>query len=148
MRKKPAIIRYVKGNERVPHQKRKVAIMVNANKITRANILEAILAQDWESLETEPMQEVARKMLATIEKQKNAPKKPSKAAQENARLAHEVAMIMPEDGTAVTSIWVMEHVNGIMKPQKVSSVMKVLINKGRIEKVPCVDGKHVGYKLI
>ena len=70
----------------------------------------------------------------------------SKAALENERLAHEVAKVMPEGEVVLTS-WIMEHVNGIMTPQKCVKVMQVLIDKKRVVKVPKVQGRYTGYKL-
>lgn len=71
----------------------------------------------------------------------------SKAALENERLAHEVAKVMPEGEVVLTS-WIMEHVHGIMTPQKCVKVMQVLIDKERVVKVPKVQGRYTGYKLV
>lgn len=89
--------------------------------------------------------EVAQKMLVSLSKKPE--KKPSKAALDNERLAHEVAMVMPEGEPVLTS-WIMEHVKGIATPQKCAAVMRVLVEKGRVEKVPGFQKGYVGYKLI
>ena len=90
--------------------------------------------------------EVAQKMLASLNK-KPEKKQPSKAALENERLAHEVALVMPEGEPVLTS-WIMEHCKGITTPQKCTAVMRVLIEKERVEKIPNFQKGYVGYKLI
>jgi DNA mismatch repair ATPase MutS len=100
--------------------------------------------------EVEAPEEVVTKAeqhLAALTKKSGAPKQLSKAAIENEKLAHEVAMVMPED-TAVTTKWIMEHVNGIATSQKCVAVMNVLMNKGRVGKFYNVEGRNVGYKLL
>ena len=89
--------------------------------------------------------QVAQKMLASLSKKPE--KKPSKAALDNERLAHEIAMVMPESEPVLTS-WIMEHVNGIATPQKCTAIMRVLVEKGRVEKVPNFQKGCIGYKLI
>ena len=121
--------------------------MATKNTITRAQVLAAVVEGDFETLMREDARDVAAKMLASITKKSTAPNKPSKAAQENERLAHEVAKVMPENEVVLTS-WIMEHVNGIMTPQKCVKVMQVLIEKGRVEKVLKVQGRYTGYKLV
>lgn len=89
----------------------------------------------------------AEQHLVTLTKKSSAPKVESKAAKENATLAHQVAMVMPE-GEAVLTSWIMSHVDGIMTPQKCTKVMQILIDKGRVEKVEKVKGRYIGYKLV
>ena len=121
------------------------------NTVTRIDVLTAIIAKDWDFLSNEDAQTVASKMLASLEKARDkADKKattPSKAALENEKLAHDVAMIMPENEIVLTS-WIMERMKGIATPQKCTKVMAVLIAKNRVEKIAKVKGKYVGYKLI
>ena len=121
--------------------------MATKNTITRAEVLTAVVKGDFDTLMRADAREVAGKMLASITRKSDTPKKPSKAAQENERLAHEVAMAMPENEVVLTS-WIMEHVSGIMTPQKCVKVMQVLIDKGRVEKVLKVQGRYTGYKLV
>jgi len=127
------------------------------NTITRAEALEAAiylmgLAAD-ETINTDnatnwnEAAEVLRKMHASITKPREKSNEPSKAAKENIRLAGEVLKVMP-DGEPVLTSWIMEHVNGIMTPQKCTKVMAVLIDAGRVEKVEKVKGRYVGYKLV
>lgn len=89
--------------------------------------------------------EVAQKMLASLSKKPE--KKPSKAALENERLAHEIAMIMPEGEPVLTS-WIMEHCKGITTPQKCTAIMRILVEKERVEKIQNFQKGYVGYKLI
>ena len=121
--------------------------MATKNTITRAEVLTAVVNGDFDTLMRADAREVAGKMLASITRKSDAPKKPSKAAEENTRLAHEVLMAMPEGETVLTS-WIMNHVQGIMTPQKCTKVMQVLIEKGRVEKVLKVEGRYTGYKLV
>ena len=85
-------------------------------------------------------------MLVSLSK-KPEKKQPSKAALENERLAHEIALVIPEGEPVLTS-WIMEHCKGIATPQKATAVMRVLIEKGRVEKIPNFQKGYVGYKLI
>lgn len=88
----------------------------------------------------------AEKHLAQLEKPAAKKTGPTKQRIENEKLAHEVAMIMPEDGSPVTNNWIMEHVQGIISASKCTQVMKILIEKGRVEKAP--EKGKMFYKLI
>jgi hypothetical protein len=114
--------------------------------ITRAEVLTAVVNGDFETLSREDARECAAKMLASITKPRKT-SEPSKAAKENIRLASEVLKIMPVDEPVLTS-WIMEHVNGIMTPQKCTKVMQVLLSAGKVEKVEKVKGRYIGYRLI
>ena len=89
--------------------------------------------------------EVAQKMLVSLSKKPE--KKPSKAALDNERLAHEIALVMPEGEPVLTS-WIMEHCKGVTTPQKCTAVMRVLVEKERVQKIPNFQKGYVGYKLI
>lgn len=115
--------------------------------ITRAEVLTAVVKGDYETLAREDAREVAAKMLASITKPREKSNEPSKAAKENVRLAGEVLKVMP-DGEPVLTSWIMDHVNGIMTPQKCTKVMAVLIDAGKVEKVAKVKGRYIGYKLV
>lgn len=115
--------------------------------ITRAEVLTAVVNGDFETLSREDAREVAGKMLASITRPREKSHEPSKAAKENIRLAGEVLKVMP-DGEPVLTSWIMEHVNGIMTPQKCTKVMAVLIDAGKVEKVAKVKGRYIGYKLV
>ena len=124
--------------------------------VTRVAMLELAI-KAFELLESENMLaeltalpaseyvDVAQKMLVSLNKKPE--KKPSKTALDNERLAHEVALVMPEGEPVLTS-WIMEHCKGITTPQKCTAVMRVLIEKERVEKIPNFQKGYVGYKLI
>lgn len=84
--------------------------------------------------------------LATVLTQWTAPRKkstePSKASKENAVLAQRVFDAMPA-GETVDSKWIIEHVDGIMTPQKLTHVISPLVNSGRVRKEKA--GKLLGY---
>lgn len=82
-----------------------------------------------------------------LTKKSIAPKTESRAAKENKVLAGRVLEWMP-DGRPVLTSEIMEHVNGIMTPQKCTKVMGVLIEAGRVKKVEKVKGRYIGYELI
>jgi trans-aconitate methyltransferase len=89
----------------------------------------------------------AKAHLAQLGKKSTAPKTESRAAKENKALAVRVLQWMPSDHPVLTSE-IMEHVNGIMTPQKCTKVMSVLIESGKVRKVEKVKGRYVGYELI
>lgn len=77
---------------------------------------------------------------------------PSKAAVENANLAAAVMQVMPQ-GEAVTGQWIGEHTpnfpvgsKGFPTPQKITAVMSLLIDAGKVSKVKV--GKTMTYTLI
>lgn len=118
--------------------------MAKKNAVTRAEALSAAIALFPENA---PEREVLSKMLASITKPREKSNEPSKAAKENIRLAGEVLKVMPEGEPVLTS-WIMEHVRGIMTPQKCTKVMAVLIEAGKVEKVAKIKGRYIGYKLV
>ena len=89
----------------------------------------------------------ARSHYEQLTKKSTAPKTESRAAKENKALAVRVLQWMPSDHPVLTSE-IMEHVNGIMTPQKCTKVMSVLIESGKVRKVEKVKGRYVGYELI
>lgn len=84
---------------------------------------------------------------AQLGKKSTAPKTESPAAKENKMLAAHVLQWMPSDRPVLTSE-IMEHVNGIMTPQKCTKVMEVLITADKVRKVKKVKGRYIGYELI
>ena len=113
------------------------------NTITRAQALEFAIA----NLDNAEVVEVLTKMHTSITKPRPKTNEPSRAAKENIRLAGEVLKVMPADEPVLTS-WIMEHVNGIMTAQKCTKVMAVLLDAGKVERVPKVQGRYTGYKLV
>lgn len=91
--------------------------------------------------------EKAKGHLAQLSKKSTAPKTESRAAKENKILAARVLQWMPSDRPVLTSE-IMEHVNGIMTPQKCTKVMEVLISADRVRRVEKVKGRYIGYELV
>ena len=118
--------------------------MAKKNAVTRAEALTAAIALFPEDA---PEREVLGKMLASITKPRVKSNEPSRAAKENIRLAGEVLKVMPDDEPVLTS-WIMDHVNGIMTPQKCTKVMGVLIEDGKVRKVEKVKSRYIGYELV
>ena len=127
-------------------------------KMTRKEALNTLIevAAEWKSqnfadddlacAHIEKAIEVANKMLASIEKQANRPKTPSKASIENDKLADNLVGEMVAYGEPVDTKWITEHVQYVLTSQKATAVAKVAIAKGDI--VRTVDEKkHVWYSL-
>lgn len=118
-----------------------------ANKkqtMTRAQALTAAISLFPEGAEE---REVLSKMLTSITAKSNKPKEPSKAAKENAVLANRVLQILPE-GEPMVASEIMEKVPQILTTQKCAKVMAVLVNAGKVEKVPHAKGHYTGYQLV
>lgn len=124
--------------------------MTKTNTITRAQAIEIAIAAIGD---TNPAAvEVLNKMHASITKPRTKSNTPSKAAIENAKIAADVLRTLPE-GEAVTGKWIAEKVdsfpvgsNGTVSPQKVTAVMKLLVDTGRVSKAKI--GKTMTYTLI
>ena len=86
--------------------------------------------------------EVLEKMYAQITKPRKKNDAPSKARILNESLAMKCYNAM-EGQENVTTKWLIEHVNGLMTPQKVTAVMKILIENGTV--VKSKEGKAVTY---
>ena len=112
-----------------------------ANKeMTRAQALAFAI----ENIENEEVVAVLRKMHAQVTKPRKKSDAPSKARILNESLADKCIAAM-ESHEAVTSKWLMEHVNGLLTPQKVTAVMNVAIERGEVTKSK--EGKTVTYSL-
>lgn len=115
-------------------------------KMTRAQALEFVLEilntyDDARALEAYP---VLEKMHAQLTKPRKKSDTKSKARILNESLAEKCFEAM--DGQeSVTSKWLMEHVNGLLSPQKVTAVMKILIDDGRV--IRNKEGKNISYSL-
>lgn len=121
--------------------------MAEKLNITRAELLAAIIEGDFDALKSEDAIECAKRMHASITRKSDVPKQPSKAAKENQALAIKVLEYMPIGETVLASD-VMQHVKGIMTSQKCAKVMGVLIDAGKVVKVPKAKGRYTGYKLV
>jgi hypothetical protein len=115
--------------------------------VTNALMMEfAIRALEETSAPTEIVDK-AKAHFEQLTKKSTAPKTESRAAKENKALAVRVLQWMPSDRPVLTSE-IMEHVNGIMTPQKCTKVMGVLIEDGKVRKVEKVKGRYIGYELV
>lgn len=88
---------------------------------------------------------VLEKMHAQVTKPRKKSDAPTKTQIINANLAEKCYAAM-EGQENVTSKWLIEHVNGLMTPQKVTAVMKVLIESGKAIKNK--EGKTVTYSRV
>lgn len=124
-----------------------------ANKeMTRAQALEFAIDNiaancmgDMEKTGANEAIKVLEKMHAQITKPRKKSDAPTKTQIINANLAEKCYTAM-EGQENVTSKWLIEHVNGLMTPQKVTAVMKVLIESGRVAKNK--EGKTVTYSRV
>ena len=113
-------------------------------KMTRAQALEFAVETirnyegDCEAVE------VLNKMLIQVTKPRKKSDAPSKARVQNEALAAACIAAM-EGQDNVTSKWLIEHVNGLMTPQKATAVMKIAIESGAA--VRNKEGKTVTYSL-
>lgn len=114
--------------------------MTKKNTITRAQALEFAIA----NIDNEEVIEVLTKMHEQVTKPRKKSDAPSKARILNEALATKCVAAM-EGHDAVTSKWLMEHVNGLLTPQKVTAVMNVAIARGEVTKSK--EGKVVTYSL-
>ena len=116
-------------------------------KMTRAQAIELMLDITADGFEAENVQE-AREILTKMHEQLTKPRKksdtPSKTRLINENLAAKCVEAM-EGHDAVTGKWLMEHVNGLMTPQKTTAVMKIAIEDGRVIRVK--EGKTISYSL-
>ena len=85
---------------------------------------------------------VLRKMHEQITKPRKKSGAPSKARILNEGLAAKCYEAM-EGQENVTTKWLMEHVNGLLTPQKTTAVMKILVDNGQVVKNR--EGKAVTY---
>ncbi len=88
---------------------------------------------------------ILRKMHAQMTKPRKKSDTPSKARILNESLAAKCYEAM-EGQENVTSKWLIEHVNGIMTPQKCTAVMKILVDAGKVAKNK--EGKTVTYSRL
>lgn len=120
-------------------------------KMTRAQALEfaidniaANCMDDMETTGANEAIEILNKMHAQITKPRPKTDSKSKARIMNENLATKCVEAM-EGHDSVTGKWLMEHVNGLMTPQKTTAVMKIAIDDGRV--IRTKEGKTVTYSL-
>lgn len=113
-------------------------------KMTRAQAIEFAIETirnyegDCEAIE------ILEKMHEQITKPRKKSDAPSKARLQNEALAAKCIAAM-EGQEGVTSKWLIEHVDGLMTPQKATAVMKIAVESGAV--IRSKDGKTVSYSL-
>ena len=116
------------------------------NTITRAAALEAVIRLAKEQIEVDDtwneVIEVLTKMHTQITKPRKKSDAPSKARILNEALAAKCYDAM-EGQDNVSSKWLIEHVNGLMTPQKTTAVMRILIDEGKV--IRNKEGKTITY---
>ena len=114
-------------------------------KMTRAQALEFAVETirnyegDCEAVE------VLNKMLIQVTKPRKKSDAPTKTQILNRGLAEKCYDAIAAKGEAVSSKWLIEHVNGLLTPQKTTAVMRILIEDGRI--VRNKEGKTISYAI-
>ena len=115
-----------------------------ANKeMTRAQALASAITIVREYEGECEITEVLEKMYAQITKPRKKSDTPSKARILNESLAAKCVAAIREHGEPVTGKWLIEHVNGLMTPQKVTAVMKIAIESGEATREK--NGKVITY---
>lgn len=116
------------------------------NTITRAAALEVVIRLAKEQIEVDDtwneVIEVLTKMHTQITKPRKKSDAPSKARILNEALAAKCYDAM-EGQDNVSSKWLIEHVNGLMTPQKTTAVMRILIDEGKV--IRNKEGKTITY---
>lgn len=109
-------------------------------KMTRKEALEiAIAAVDGEA------REVLTKMYEQVTKPRKKAEGPSKTRLANEKLAAECVAAIEAHGEPVTGKWLVEHVNGLLTPQKCTAVIRIAIENGEVVKTK--EGKNTYYAL-
>lgn len=111
-------------------------------KMTRKEALEFVLALPEVKGNAE-VAEVLGKMYASVTRPRVKSDAPSKARILNESLAAKCVAAIREHGEPVTGKWLIEHVNGLMTPQKVTAVMKIAIENGEATREK--NGKAITY---
>lgn len=110
-------------------------------KMTRAEALAFAI----ENIDNAEVVEVLTKMHEQVTKPRKKSDTPSKARILNESLAAKCYEAMQGHGEAVSTKWLVEHVNGIMTPQKCTAVMKILVDAGQVARNK--EGKSVTYSI-
>ena len=111
-------------------------------KMTRKEALEFVMALP-EVKDNAEVAEVVGKIYASVTRPRVKSDAPSKARILNESLAAKCVAAIREHGEPVTGKWLIEHVNGLMTPQKVTAVMKIAVENG--EAIREKNGKAITY---
>lgn len=106
-------------------------------EITRVEAIEAAINGDLRP-------EVVKKLTIMLEVlRKPAKKTETKEDRERAALVNAAVAAIRENGTPVTTSWLMENVPGLMTTQKVGAIMRIAIKNGEVTKTYDDKGKPV-----
>lgn len=104
-----------------------------ADKMTRRDMLMAIVDGDFETLNTEDARAIALKMVASIDKQKDKPKGKTSARIQNEGYARELVGKMPSE--PFTAKWISENVRFVGSPQRAVHVARIAEEWGALTTV-------------
>ena len=95
-----------------------------ADKMTRYQVMKAVMEQDFDKLITEEAIECARKYIASADKQAAKPKEKTVARRQNEAIMRELLPIIHEFGKAFTATWAADKMSndryGLLTAQKMS----------------------------
>lgn len=94
---------------------------------------------------TTEQRECAEQWLAALEKKVVRTPNPRKVAERNRLREAIYEAIAANNGADISASWLANHVNGVMTPQKATSLVADLIREGRVRKR---EGKRVFYEAI
>ena len=104
------------------------------NKMTRKDVLAAILCEDWDTLKTDEARTVAEKMLNSIKKAADKPKTGKTSARiQNEAYARELVGKMPSE--PFTAKWISENVRFVGSPQRAVHVARIAEEWGALTTV-------------
>lgn len=106
--------------------------------LTNREALELAIALANEASNNELAEKLSH-MARILDKKRQAPKSPSKTQLQNRALAKTLLDAMPDE--AIGTAWVMDHITGVMTPQKATAIFKILIEDGTVVKTEPVNGK-------
>lgn len=94
---------------------------------------------------TAEQRECAEQWLAALEKKAVRTPDPRKVAERNKLRKAVYEAIASNDGADISASWLANHVNGVMTPQKATSLVVDLIREGKVRKR---EGKRVFYEAV
>lgn len=113
------------------------------NTYTRAMLLNDLKAMELD-LNPEQMEVLDRWIIALGKKSVRTPD-PRKIEERNRVKAAIMEAITANNGADINASWLANHVNGVMTPQKATSLISDLVKEGKIKRYK--DGERVFYEL-
>lgn len=101
-------------------------------KMTQKNYFEEIIALA-EANGREDIAEFAKGRIEALNK-KSGSKKPTKTQEENVSLKEEIVSVLTSEGATVTEIQTKSEILGTLSNQRVSALLKQLVEAGRVVK--------------